>query len=62
MRALQKELDDLREVRQRDMDQAALRAQEDEDELRILRDRCEILEDEKHNQHSEVCDFVPALT
>lgn len=62
MRALQKELDDLREVRQRDMDQAALRAQEDEDELRILRDRCEILEDEKHNQQSEVCDFVPALT
>lgn len=62
MRALQKELDDLREIRQMEIDQAALRAQEDEDELRILRDRCEILEDEKQNQHSEVCDYVPVLT
>lgn len=60
MRALQKELDDLRELRQRDIDQARVRAQEDEDELRMLRDRCDILEDEKHQQQPEVCLIVSA--
>jgi DNA repair exonuclease SbcCD ATPase subunit len=49
MRALQRELDDLRDTRQREMDKEARRAQEDEDELRILRDRCERLEEEREN-------------
>ncbi|KAK0195779.1 hypothetical protein F5146DRAFT_1027040 [Armillaria mellea] len=47
MRALQKELDELREVRQREKEREARRAQSDEDELQILRDRCELLERER---------------
>lgn len=54
MRALQKELDELREVRQRETEREALRAREDEDELRILRDRCESLEEERGNRQGEV--------
>ncbi|KAF9460746.1 hypothetical protein BDZ94DRAFT_1265413 [Collybia nuda] len=53
MRALQKELDDLREVHQIEINQGAARAREDEEQLRILRERCEMYEDEKQNQHSE---------
>ncbi|KAJ7928520.1 hypothetical protein B0H13DRAFT_2652973 [Mycena leptocephala] len=49
MRALQRELDDLRETRQREKEREARRAQDDEDELRILRERCERLEDEREN-------------
>ncbi|KAF7362137.1 hypothetical protein MVEN_00559700 [Mycena venus] len=49
MRALQRELDDLRETRQREKEREARRAQEDEDELRILRERCERLEEEREN-------------
>lgn len=55
MRALQKELDELRETRQREKEREARRAQEDEDELQILRDRCEKLEDERQNQQGMVC-------
>ncbi|KAG7449778.1 uncharacterized protein BT62DRAFT_885871 [Guyanagaster necrorhizus] len=47
MRALQKELDDLRDIRQREKEREARRAQTDEDELQILRDRCEILEQQR---------------
>ncbi len=47
MRSLQKELDELREVRQREKEREARRAQADEDELQILRDRCELLEQER---------------
>jgi hypothetical protein len=39
MRALQKELDELREARQREKDREARRARETEGELQILRDR-----------------------
>ncbi|KAJ7125010.1 hypothetical protein C8R44DRAFT_703005 [Mycena epipterygia] len=52
MRALQRELDDLRETRLQEQEREALRAQEDEDELRILRERCERLEDERENAQS----------
>ncbi|KAH8087889.1 hypothetical protein BXZ70DRAFT_540058 [Cristinia sonorae] len=44
MRALQTELDQLRESHSRDRDAAARRAREDEEELQILRERCERLE------------------
>jgi hypothetical protein len=54
MRALQKELDELREVRQREREREVLRAREDEDELRILRDRCERLENEREQRRGEV--------
>lgn len=47
MRALQKELDELRETRSRDKDRDTRRAREDEEELQILRERCERLEDER---------------
>ena len=45
MLALQQELDQLREDREREQELAARRTKEDEDELQILRDRCERLED-----------------
>lgn len=47
MRALQKELEELREDRARDRDREHRRQQEHEEELQILRDRCEILEAER---------------
>jgi protein SPA2 len=46
MRALLKELDDLRRDKERD----SRRAREDEDELRLLRDQCERLEDERRTR------------
>ncbi|KAJ6593607.1 hypothetical protein B0H19DRAFT_976500 [Mycena capillaripes] len=49
MRTLQRELDEARETRQREKEREALRAQEDEDELRILRERCERLEEERES-------------
>ena len=55
MRALHKELDELREVRQQETEREALRAHEDEGELRILRDRCERLEQELERRQGEVC-------
>ena len=50
MRAMQKELDDLRETRQREKEREARRAQQDEDELQILRDRCEVLEEDRETR------------
>jgi len=47
MKALQRELDDLRDLRAREKEREARRAQADEDELQILRDRCERLEEER---------------
>jgi len=43
MRALQKELDELRRDKERD----GRRAREDEEELRLLREQCERLENEQ---------------
>ena len=50
MRALQKELDELRRDRERD----SRRAREDEEELQILRERCERLEEERRAPASGV--------
>ncbi|KAG6381880.1 hypothetical protein JVT61DRAFT_495 [Boletus reticuloceps] len=47
VRALQKELDELRELRAREKEREMKRAQNDEEELQILRDRLERLEDER---------------
>ncbi|KAH7883156.1 hypothetical protein F5I97DRAFT_1939003 [Phlebopus sp. FC_14] len=47
MRALQKELDDLRDLRARERERETKRVQADEEELQILRDRCERLEEER---------------
>lgn len=44
MLMLQKELDELREDHAREKELAARRAREDEEELQILRERCERLE------------------
>ena len=49
MRALQKELEELREDRARDREREHRRQQEHEEELQILRDRCETLEAERNN-------------
>ncbi|KAJ7188573.1 hypothetical protein C8R46DRAFT_25023 [Mycena filopes] len=49
MRALQRELDELRETRQREKERETRRAQDDEDELINLRERCERLEEEREN-------------
>lgn len=45
MRAMQKELEDLR----REREQSSRRAREDDEELQILRERCERLEEERAN-------------
>jgi cell division septum initiation protein DivIVA len=47
MKALQRELDDIRDLRAREKDREARRAQADEEELQILRERCERLEEER---------------
>jgi len=47
MRSLQKELEELREDRARDRELETRRRQQDEDELQILRQRCEELEEER---------------
>ncbi|KAG0694752.1 hypothetical protein DFH29DRAFT_307838 [Suillus ampliporus] len=47
MKALQRELDDLRDLRVREKEREARRSQADEEELQILRDRCERLEEER---------------
>ena len=55
MRALQKELEELREDRARDREREVRRHQEDEDELQILRERCERLEEERDSEKGGVC-------
>jgi hypothetical protein len=47
MQALQEELDNLHEESQRARDREARRVQQDEEELQILRERCERLDDER---------------
>lgn len=47
MFSLQQEIDGLRQERTREKEMETRRAREDEDELRILRDRCEQLEAER---------------
>ncbi|KAI0042955.1 hypothetical protein FA95DRAFT_1524753 [Auriscalpium vulgare] len=47
MRAMQKELDDLREEREHNREREARRTREDEEELAILRERCDRLEEER---------------
>ncbi|KAF5345295.1 hypothetical protein D9758_008477 [Tetrapyrgos nigripes] len=47
MRTLQKELDELKETRQREKERESRRAAEDEEELQIMRDRLEKLEEER---------------
>jgi len=54
MLALRKELEEMREDRERSYDMEARRAREDEDELQILRERCERLEEERANGTSAV--------
>lgn len=49
MRALQRELDELRDLRAREKERETRRAQADEEELQILRDRCERLEEERNS-------------
>jgi protein SPA2 len=57
MRALQKELDELKETRQREKERESRRVRQDEEELQILRDRCEKLEQDRENQRGIVCIF-----
>lgn len=51
MRALQKELDDLREARERE----ARQAEDDREELHIFRERCNRLEEENELRQEGVC-------
>lgn len=46
MLQLQKELEELREDREREQELSSRRAREDEEELQILRERCDRLEGE----------------
>ncbi|KIY54002.1 hypothetical protein FISHEDRAFT_32248 [Fistulina hepatica ATCC 64428] len=50
LKGLQKEHEELKEVRQREKERETRRAHDDEDELQILRDRCEKLEEEKKDR------------
>ena len=61
MRSLQKELDEVRELRAREKEREMKRAQNDEEELQILRDRLERLEDEHGGLLSRVCRFDSVL-
>jgi FtsZ-binding cell division protein ZapB len=54
VRTLQKDLDELRDVRQREKERESRRAAEDEDELQILRNRLEKLEEDKQNWQTGV--------
>ena len=54
MRALQKELEEPQEDQARDREMEHMRQQEHEEELQILRDRCETLEAERDNGGSGV--------
>ncbi len=47
MLALQKELDNVREDSQRTQEREVRRSRQDEEELQILRERCERLEEER---------------
>lgn len=47
MLLLQKELEELREDREREQELSTRRVQEDDEELQILRERCERLEAER---------------
>lgn len=60
MLSLQRELEELRELRQRDKEREARRIQDDEEEIQILRDRCEKLESERTLSQSEVRDNQPS--
>lgn len=62
MRTLQNELDELRDLRAREKEREMKRAQNDEEELQILRDRLERLEDERGGGFSRVCPFNSALS
>lgn len=62
MRVLQKELDELRDLRAREKEREMKRAQNDEEELQILRDRLERLEDERGSGLSRVCPFRLVLS
>lgn len=52
--SLQKELDDLKETRQRDKERDSRRMQDDSDELQILRHRIEELEQNKQDLQMQV--------
>ena len=54
MRSLQRELEELKELRQRDKEREARRMQDESDELRILRERVEELERDKENSQMPV--------
>lgn len=54
MKLLQEELHELREARTRDKEREAMRMQESEMELQILRDRCECLEEKHRNGAGQV--------
>jgi hypothetical protein len=61
MRSLQKELDELRETRQRDRERESRRIQNDSDELQILRARVEELERDKQDLQTQVCTILIIL-
>jgi hypothetical protein len=47
MHSLQRELDELKETRNREKEREARRARQDEEDIQILRNRCEKLEQER---------------
>jgi hypothetical protein len=54
MRGLQREIDDLRDTRSREKEREARRARQDEEELKILHDRCDKLKEEQVNMPATV--------
>jgi len=62
MRVLQKELDEVRELRLRERDRETMRIQGDTEELQILRERCEHLEEENRGGSAQVYRLLIGLS
>lgn len=62
MRALQKELDETRELRTREKERESVRIQGDAEELRILREQCERLEQENRSSSVQVRRILVGLS
>jgi hypothetical protein len=61
MLALQKELDNVREDTQRSREREIRRSRQDEEELQILRERCERLEGERTSAVCSVTSPIPIV-
>lgn len=62
MRALQEELDEVRELRMRERERETMRIQGDAEELQILRERCERLGEDNLGGSAQVYSLLIGLS